>query len=641
MGVPALLLFGGVVWISSHRSFVRLVEETEKYTRGLARYHASQIEQKLARASKIPENLALFVETSAYNTEPRLEGFLRDAVERNPEVYGSCLAFEPESFTPGKHFYAPYFYRNYQKNDQLEFVQLGNPDYNYFHWEWYEHPKQVGHALWTEPYFDDGGGNTIMTTYSVPMRREGKFWGIATIDIAMSQLMDEVAHLHVGQTGYTFIVSGTGKFLAFPDKSKLMHHSIQEINGELGALMASGREGFLRTMEPLEHQAAWVAYAPVQNGGFSLAVVIPEAEVLGQALHLQWELIALGVLGLLALFASQALVARSISRPVSDLAHAAQQVAAGNLDYEVRTDARTLEVRDLATSFRKMVRDLKMRMEELRYTTMVNERIEGELSAARTIQLSLICKQFPVYPDRPEVDIHAMLKPARAVGGDFYDFFFIGQDTLCLLAADVAGKGVPAALYMSVSRTLVRANAALAHSPAELLSKVNEELCREGSSSGMFVSLGLALVDVRTGAMQVCNAGHPPPLRLSAEGQVSPLPTESGVALGAWLNSTYRATRHQLQAGDTILFYTDGITEALSPEEEFYTAVRLANFVGDMAGQSAERIVRAVTQDVRNFCGSHEQADDLTLLVLRWNGPLAGAPREKVGEWVDTFSTAS
>jgi sigma-B regulation protein RsbU (phosphoserine phosphatase) len=238
------------------------------------------------------------------------------------------------------------------------------------------------------------------------------------------------------------------------------------------------------------------------------------------------------------------------------------------------------------------------------------------------------------------VDIHAMLKPARAVGGDFYDFFFIGQDSLCLLAADVAGKGIPAALFMAVSRTLVRANAELAHSPSELLSKVNEELSREGNTSGMFVSLVLALIDVRTGAMQVCNAGHPAPLRLTSEGKVEPLPTEPGVALGAWLNSSYRSTRHQLHPGDTLVFYTDGITEALDPDEKFYTTVRLANILGDMAGQSAERIVRGVTQDVRTFCGAHEQADDLTLLVLRWNGPPARALGEKVGEWEDSLSTA-
>lgn len=618
VGLPLILLFGGVVWIASQRSFQGLVEETEQYTRGLANFHASRIEQKLSRASKIPENLGLILEEGAFETEPELEGFLRDVVERNPEVYGSCLAFEPESFTAGKHYYAPYYYR---KDDEAVFVQLGNPEYNYFHWEWYDRPKKEDRAIWTEPYFDDGGGNTIMTTYSVPFRRDGKFWGIATIDIAMSQLIMETERLPVGESGYTFVVSHQGKFLAYPDKARIMHGSIQDVNAELGRRMIAGEQGFMRTTEPVSQRSAWVAFAPVQNGEFSIAVVYPEAEVLSRALHLQWELLAVGLLGLAALFAAQVLVARSISKPITELAKAAQAVAAGNLDYELPLEARTQEVRELATAFHKMTRDLKMRMEELRYTTMVKERFEGELSAARSIQLSLVAKRFPVFPDRREIDVHAVVRPARAVGGDFYDFFFVEGDLLCLVAADVAGKGVPAALFMSVSHTLLRANAALARFPAEMLSKVNNELCREGSTSGMFCSLAFALLNTHSGEVQICNAGHPAPLRLTAGGQVSSLDSQSGVALGAWPDSQYAAARHQLEPGDTLVFFTDGVTEALNVEERFYGSGRLEGFLTGLAGEPAERITRGVAQDLRLFCGAHEQADDFTLLAVRWHGP--------------------
>jgi sigma-B regulation protein RsbU (phosphoserine phosphatase) len=436
----------------------------------------------------------------------------------------------------------------------------------------------------------------------------------------MAQLMAEARTLKVGRTGYSMIVSRSGKFVAYPDETKIMKTGIQDVNADLGARMLAGGEGFVRTSGPVSGKAAWVAYLPVQAGEFFLAIVYPEAEVLEQAMRLQGELLALGCAGLIAVLAALVFVARSISKPITELAAMAQDVAAGNLDQEVRVEARTSEVRDLATSFRKMTRDLKMRMEELRYTTMVKERFEGELSAARTIQFSLVAKRFPAFPDRHEIDIHAIIKPARAVGGDFYDFFFIDQHCLCMLAADVAGKGVPAALFMSVSKTLVRANAALANSPEEMLAKVNNELCDEGATSGMFVSLAFALLDVRTGALQLCNAGHPAPFRISGNGSVEPLKSDSGVALGAWRDSPYLTATHQLQRGDTLVFFTDGVTEALDPDERFYTVDRLHTLLSGLANDSVERITRTVVQDIRTFCGTHEQADDLTLLAVRWNG---------------------
>jgi sigma-B regulation protein RsbU (phosphoserine phosphatase) len=623
VGLPALLVFGGVVWFTSHRSYLRLVEQTEQYTRTLARYHATEIERRLSRASKISENLAMFLETGELDTEEKLVAFLHNAVERNPEIYGSCLAFEPYSFTPEKYFYAPYYYRH---NQVPEFVQLGNPDYNYFKWEWYTRPRDLNRAVWTEPYFDEGGGNVVMTTYSTPFYRAGQFWGIATIDIAMAQLMAQARNLQVGRTGYSMIVSRSGKFVAYPEFEKIMKANILDVNRELGARMLSGDVGFIRTTGPVAGKPAWVAYLPVQGGEFFLAIVYPEAEVLAQAMHLQGEMLALGFAGLIAVLAALIFVTRSISKPIAKLAAITQHIAEGNLDAEVRVEARTSEVRDLANAFRKMTRELKMRMEELRYTTMVKERIEGELSAARTIQFSLVAKRFPAFPDRREIDIHAIIKPARAVGGDFYDFFFIDRHCLCMLAADVAGKGVPAALFMSVSKTLLRANAALAASPEEMLAKVNNELCEEGATSGMFVSLAIALLDVRTGQVQLCNAGHPAPFRLSGNGHVEPLLSEAGIALGAWRNSPYRATTHQLQRGDTIVFFTDGVTEALDPQERFYTVDRLHTVLAGVANDSVERITRTVIQDIRTFCGTHEQADDLTLLAVRWNGDANFSP---------------
>lgn len=619
-GVPATILFGGVIVIASMRSHQRLIVETEQVARGLADYHAAQIESQLARASKIPQDLVLTLERGLLTSPPELEGYLREVIVRNPEIYGSCLAFEPGAFPGKEQAYGPYWYRN---NGEPTYDELGKPEYNFLDpkWEWYERPKREGRAIWTEPYFDDGGGNTIMTTYSVPFFGEDrKFRGIATIDIAMSQLMEKAQGLRVGETGYTFIVSKKGYYVAFPDQAKIMKANIAASNPELGAMMMAGERGFVRKVEPLNGRIAWVAFSPIQAGEFSLAIVYPEAEFLAAAKWLQYELVAAGTVGLLALFGALFIVARSISEPITSLATAAQRVAAGELEQELRIHTRTEEVQNLATAFRKMTRDLKMRMDELRYTTTVKERIEGELSAARSIQISLVAKTFPAFPERHEIDLHAIIKPARAVGGDFYDFHFVDPERLCLVAADVAGKGVPAALYMSVSKTLLRANTELAGSPPELLAKVNNDLCDQSSDSGMFVSLALGLLNVRNGEFQLGNAGHPAPLRLSSNGDVESLQSPSGVALGAWRDLPYSTTTHQLEPGDTLLFFTDGVTEAVDDQGQFYSIGRLRDRFAGLKAEPVERITRALVRDVRSFAGTQEQADDLTLLAIRWNG---------------------
>lgn len=617
VGVPAALLFGFVVWNASRRSFDRVAAQTEELSRLMARSSAADLENTLNKVRKIPEMIGVALETGHYDTPEKVESFLRDVLLRNPEIYGSCIAFKPSGLDPAQPAYAPYFYR---AEEGPKFEQLGKPDYNYFMWDWYRRPRDEGHALWTEPYFDDGGGNAIMITYSVPFRRDDLFWGIATIDIAMTQLIAQTQNIRVGKTGYAFIVSKQGRFLAFPDQSKIMQSTVQDLHPELGKRLLSGDSGFLRTQEPWQKRAAWIAYAPVQQSELALAIVYPEDEALAEARELRTELLATGLLGLLGLVLALILVARSVSKPIQQLAHAAQLVAGGDLEQRLSVNAPTIEVRNLMNAFNKMTRDLQMRMQELRYTTTVKQRFEGELNAARSIQMSLVPKTFPAFPERPEFDVHALLRPAREIGGDLYDFYFLDDDWLCFLIGDVSGKGVPAALYMAVTKTLLKASSSRRVPLAEMMQQVNEELC-EQTDSGMFVSLLYGHLHTKTGELEFCNAGHPAPYLLDAAGGVSPIIGAKDVALGAMAGLTYGATSLRLAPGDTIFLYTDGVTEALDGGEHFYANGRLEFVLKDVAPLAVEKITRGVVRDVRTFCGEHEQSDDISVMAVRWHGP--------------------
>ena len=314
-------------------------------------------------------------------------------------IYGSCIAFEPYSFDPARQYLAPYVY---WKGDAPEFVQLGNPTYDYFKWEWYAAAKTAGRARWCEPYFDEGGGETIMTTYSVPFRRAGQFWGIATIDIAMSDLTEDVSRIHVGEKGYAFVLSKEGKFLAFPDRAQIMKGSLFDSDRALAASMTAGMDGFVRAKEPWRGQDAWIALVPIRTGELSLGVVYPAGEIAAKAAALQTDLITIGAIGLIALVAMVAIIARSFSRPISALAQAARRVAAGDLDVPIDARASTREMSVLAGAFGKMTADLKSRIEALKLATAAHERIEGELAAARSIQASILPAHFPVFPGRKD-----------------------------------------------------------------------------------------------------------------------------------------------------------------------------------------------------------------------------------------------
>jgi sigma-B regulation protein RsbU (phosphoserine phosphatase) len=455
----------------------------------------------------------------------------------------------------------------------------------------------------------------------VPFYRAGQFWGVATIDMALERLTQETARFKLGTGGYAFIVSQQGHFIAHPDAAKIMHGTIQEENPELAALMMAGGSGFVPTTDPRNKQAAWIAYEPVKSSGFSLGLVYPTAAVMGEAFALRRELIALGAVAVIALFVALIVISRSISRPVAALAAAAREVAAGNFDQKIDATGATDEVRNLARAFTRMTRDLQMRMQELRYTTTLKERLEGELAGARAIQMALLSQDFPA---TPEFEIHAVVRPAREIGGDFYDFYRLDEDRYVFLIADVSGKGIPAALFMAVTKTLLKASSSGELSPGEIVARVNNGLCAE-TDTGMFVTLLYALLNTATGEIEFCNAGHLPPFLVRENGDVSPLDAPNCAALGLLRDLEYGTARTHLAPGDTLFLFTDGVTEALDGRREFYSPQRLQIVLRDVHGLPVSRITRGVVQDVRSFSGEHGQSDDISVLALRWHGSSAAS----------------
>ena len=291
-------------------------------------------------------------------------------------------------------------------------------------------------------------------------------------------------------------------------------------------------------------------------------------------------------------------------------------ITEGKLDtvVDVRSHA---EFDDLSNDINATVDTLK------RYIADAAARIDAELAFAKAIQHSAMPSVFPPYPGRKEFDIHASMFTAREVGGDFFDFYFIDEDTLAFLVADVSGKGIPAAMFMMQSKTLLKSCAESGMSIEQVFTTANEKLC-EGNEAGMFVTAWMGLLNVRTGHVTFANAGHNPPLVKTGSNGFAYHKTRAGFVLAGMEGIRYRKMELQLNPGDTIYLYTDGVTEATNADETLYGDARLLDLLNKKQHAAAREICEAVKADVDAFVGGAEQFDDITMLCLTWHGPGKG-----------------
>jgi sigma-B regulation protein RsbU (phosphoserine phosphatase) len=226
---------------------------------------------------------------------------------------------------------------------------------------------------------------------------------------------------------------------------------------------------------------------------------------------------------------------------------------------------------------------------------------------------------FPPYPDRNEFDLFGSMEPAKEVGGDFYDFFLADEHTLAVVIADVSGKGVPAALFMVIAKTLIKNNAQMQKSPKEVFEEVNNILC-ENNEGGMFVTAFMGYLNVLTGDFEYVNAGHNPPCIKRADGEWQYLPCRPGVVLAGMEDMVYKPQSIKLEKDDMLYMYTDGVTEATDQVEELYGENRLLATLNGGDNAAITEVIESVRQDIKLFANGAEQADDITMLLLRYFG---------------------
>jgi sigma-B regulation protein RsbU (phosphoserine phosphatase) len=619
------LIFLAALGYNYYASRGKALDDLRKSTALLTLVAAGHIESVLSGSQKVPLALAEALKGRPFREE-KLLNLIEGFVLSSPEVFGSTVAYAPYAFDPQKRYFAPYFMF---KEGELSFKWLGGEAFDYFTMDWYRLARDRGEPLWTEPYFDIGGGNILMASYCVPVFRtqegERTFIAVVTAHISLESLNRVMQKVQPVQGSYAFLVSKQGAFLTRPEQNTRLDH-IQQLpalapgNTDLERVVRdilAAREGFVALERFLGEEPVWLYHVPLADPGWSMVVVIPEEEIFTEINVLSRYTLEIGAAGLALLSLVIILISERISRPLRALTESVRQVAQGNLEVELPAVTANDEIGVLTRSVDEMKKALKEYIGNLERTTAAKERIESELRIARTIQMSFLPRSFPPFPQRQEIDLYAALEPAREVGGDFYDFFLLGEDRLFVAIGDVSDKGIAAALFMAGTKSLLKGIAEKDMEPTELLQRVNHELCQENDAL-MFATVFCGVLDLQTGVFSYTNAGHNPPV-LRRRGEAPAwLELPAGLILGVFPEARYSPMRLQLAPGDCLLLYTDGITDALDLRQQAFSAKRLLQEAEGPPGESALAITQRILGRVHAYSAGADPADDMALLSLRY-----------------------
>ena len=419
----------------------------------------------------------------------------------------------------------------------------------------------------------------------------------------MGRVMADIAeNWHVGDNGYLLVCDGEGRLLpAEADQGQgepveIAWDNLQD--GELSQTTLNGKDVYIM----LQNYGEWriLAVSPKEQEDFSRNLSI----------YLMTFVIILIFSLLFAII--YCLIRRMIVDNIHSINTSLGRITAGNLD-EVVNVRSSEEFISLSDDINNTVATLKQYIEE------AAARIDRELEFAREIQYSSLPSIFPPYPQHKEFDIYASMDTAKEVGGDFYDFYFVGQNRLAFVVADVSGKGIPAAMFMMRARAVIKALAETGESVDEVFRDANDTLC-QGNERGMFVTVWLGILDLVTGKLDYANGGHTPPRLLHTDGSGEWLKKKSGIMLGSVEDVPYRPQTCQLQPGDTVYIYTDGVPESNSAKGEFYGEERLEKALNSSSGLDPVALCLKIKEDLEAFAEGAEQFDDITMLALRYNG---------------------
>jgi len=558
--------------------------------------------------------------------------------ENYPDSLGGGIWFEPYIVDKSQKRVCFYAYRNKENQVVLD-ESFSSEEYDYHNQGWY---KQIiskvtpeNNVVWSEPYYENQGSNTLMITVGTGIYVNNELIGISTVDWEISTIIEDVSKMKplektfsmykngneiknsfalFGNKDYDYIIATSDPYL---NNDELIGHSLKEIPWYADNLYWITYITY--------HDKKYIPFYKTLRNGMVLVICVPKWEMFREIdnyyknMLIVLFLIGLGIPALLYFSMNKYII-----NPIAKLKDIASKISNGE-DVNIKIE-KPEEFAQLASTYDKMTKDIKA-------VTHERAKINSELSIAKSIQASSLPNVFPPFPDKCEFDIFASMEPAKEVGGDFYDFYFINDTKFMFLIADVSGKGVPAALFMMTVKTLINNSSQINDNPKELIEKINKKIC-ETNKEGFFVTMLAGIVDIKTGELSIINCGHNLPLIKRQNGSYEYLKLESNVPLGVFDDAEFEIYNTVMLPGDVIYTYTDGVTEAVNADNEIYGEQKLYECLNGIKEVEPITIAQKVKDSIQTYAGSALQSDDITMLIFKHNG---GAKADKGLNNMKTF----
>lgn len=596
-------------------------------------------------------SLALMITPSAVNNLDNLRGKIAMAANIQNNLKNTALSYVIDCSVYAVFEDGFGFIVDTGKDDmRADYFENPNPylEVNFFERPWYKNPKEKNAVVFSDTMLNMGTTyNEPIVVCSAPINVNGEFIGVTGIGFFVKDVAEVYLNRSIDESGFCFLMNDTGQVIVsqkssgdlsvkdgFPDLRASSEQSLASAadkisRGEKGLMLVTvDDEEYILAFEPLK-SVDWrfgalikVSEITVPADAVALSIDKQTEDFISRTESFLLKLLPIMAVSFVILLAAVSIlskrVTKSIVKPIHELSDGVREISSGNLDKKIDIHTGD-EIEHLATCFNAMADELKIYMANLKKETAENERISTELNVATNIQQSMLPHDFPSHAN---FEIYATMQAAKEVGGDFYDFYFLDENHLVITIADVSGKGVPAALFMAISKTILQNFALSMQTPDDfsaVMTLANQQLCKNNDEM-LFVTVFMGMLDLKTGGFIYVNAGHNAPL-VCRKNKFEYLDVGKSCMLGIDEDVPFPQKKINLSAGDMIFLYTDGVTEAKNIAEELFGENHLCEVLnGEDKSESLEILLENLRKAIKIHAGDAEQSDDITMLALKWNG---------------------
>lgn len=620
-----IIVFTGILFISS---LLAIFNYSKKLIRREAFINAdilldninNEADAFLILVSLSVDNASMAITESSDLPPDSLYSITRKILQNSPNIKGSSIAFEPGKKKGIAGAYAPYTYRDGKNIIEKE---LDSDTETYTDSQWFRQAKEKKRGVWSDPYFDTTGSQEMVFTYSRPIyNSKNEFIGVVTADVSINWLCRSLENIKPYAEANMHIIDGNGNLIVRHGTTTDMKNSPalddndepldSPAMAEIKRNMTSGKKGWAVYKQNGEHM--FIFYQPIEEIGWSMYMTCP-AKAIFHEVHMLavWISIVMAV-ALIIMFISSYKIIHKVLSPLETLTSAANMISDGNLHAPLPAIKTNDEIAQLCEAFSKMQESLKQYITTLKRETTNRERIESELRIAGKIQNEMLPDNMASYGGDTPIDLYSILMPAKEVGGDLYDYTKKG-DTLYFIIGDVSGKGVPASILMATAISLFRSAATIYETPGEIIKSINNEIARRNKSE-MFITLQAGKIELTQNKLQICNAGHTRPILIEPGKTPHYINVTPNLPAGIIENYNYQTDEYDIRQGDTLLLYTDGLTEAEDGNGRQIGESGLLNMLGKTTDIPSQAVVLHLLKEVRKHTGDTERNDDTAIIAI-------------------------